>query len=118
VAVTRALVRLLGAAGRSTVVNISSGLGSIAGTRGRGNIAYAMSKAALNMASRHLAAELRGQGTVVVAMSPGWVATDMGGASAPLQPAESIKAMLATIEGLTPAASGRFVNLNGDELPY
>ena len=111
--VTQALAPLLAAAGTAIVVNLSSGLGSIAGATGRGNLAYGMSKAALNMLTRHLAAELAGQGTVVVSMSPGWVATDMGGASAPLEPAESVRGMLNVLDGLTPAQSGSFLDHTG-----
>ena len=117
-AVTRALAPLLNAAGHSTVVNLSSGLGSIAGTAGRGNIGYAMSKAALNMCTRQLGAELRSQGTTVVSISPGWVSTDMGGPAAPLDPPQSVKLMLSTIEGLTSESSGRFLDHTGGELPW
>ena len=39
-----------------------------------------MSKAALNALTRTLAGELRGDGILVNATCPGWVATDMGGA--------------------------------------
>jgi NAD(P)-dependent dehydrogenase (short-subunit alcohol dehydrogenase family) len=116
--VTQALAPLLGAAGRAVVVNLSSGLGSLARTISRGNVAYGMSKAALNMLTRHLAAELDGQGTVVVSMSPGWVATDMGGASAPLQPAESVQGMLNVVDALTPARSGTFLDHTGATLPW
>jgi NAD(P)-dependent dehydrogenase (short-subunit alcohol dehydrogenase family) len=45
--------------------------------------AYNVSKAAMNALTRLLAAELRPQGTLVNAISPGWVATDMGGRGAP-----------------------------------
>ena len=100
------------------VVNLTSGLGSLAGATGRGNIAYGMSKAALNMATRHLAAELARQGTVVVAMSPGWVATDMGGPGAPLEPPESVQGMLNVIDGLTPAQSGSFLDHTGVAVPW
>ncbi|MCA1841840.1 MAG: SDR family oxidoreductase, partial [Actinobacteria bacterium] len=103
---------------RAIVVNLSSGLGSIGGANGRGNIGYGMSKAALNMATRHLAAELRPQGTVVISMSPGWVSTDMGGASAPLQPAESVRGMLNVVNALTPAQSGMFLDHTGATLPW
>jgi NAD(P)-dependent dehydrogenase (short-subunit alcohol dehydrogenase family) len=116
--VTQALGPRLAAAGRAVVVNLSSGLGSIEGANGRGNIAYGMSKAALNMATRHLAAELRGQGTIVISMSPGWVATDMGGPSAPLEPAESVRGMLNVIDALTPAQSGKFLDHTGAMLPW
>jgi NAD(P)-dependent dehydrogenase (short-subunit alcohol dehydrogenase family) len=116
--VTQALAARLAAAGRAVVVNLTSGLGSLAGVTGRGNIAYGMSKAALNMATRHLAAELARQGTVVVAMSPGWVATDMGGPGAPLEPPESVRGMLNVIDGLTPAQSGTYLDHTGVALPW
>jgi NAD(P)-dependent dehydrogenase (short-subunit alcohol dehydrogenase family) len=117
-AVTQALAPRLAAARRALVVNLSSGLGSIQGTTRRGNLAYGMSKAALNMLTRQLAAELAGQGTIVVSMSPGWVATDMGGASAPLEPAESVKGMLNVLDALTPAQSGSFLDHAGAVLPW
>jgi len=116
--VTQALAPLLAAAGRAIVVNLTSGLGSIERTTGRSNVAYAMSKAALNMLTRHLAAELAGQGTVVVAMSPGWVATDMGGAAASLEPPESVRGMLNVVDALTPARSGSFLDHTGATLPW
>ena len=116
--VTQALAPCLAAAGRSVVVNLSSGLGSIQGATGRGNLAYGMSKAALNMLTRQLAAELRGQGTIVVSLSPGWVATDMGGTSAPLEPPESVTGMLNVVDALTPAQSGMFLDHAGAVLPW
>lgn len=118
VVVTQALAPLLAAAGRAIVVNLSSGLGSIGGTESPVSYGYAMSKAALNMLSRYLALELRGQETVVVAMSPGWVTTDMGGPAAPLEPAQSVKKMLTVIGGLTPEYSGRFLDYTGKELAW
>jgi NAD(P)-dependent dehydrogenase (short-subunit alcohol dehydrogenase family) len=116
--VTQALAPQLAAAGRAAVVNLSSGLGSLERATGRGNIAYGMSKAALNMATRHLAAELARQGIVVVAMSPGWVATDMGGRGAPLEPAESVRGMLNVVDALTPAQSGKFLDHTGATVPW
>jgi NAD(P)-dependent dehydrogenase (short-subunit alcohol dehydrogenase family) len=116
--VTQALAPLLSAASRAVVVNLSSGLGSIAGATRRGNVAYGMSKAALNMLTRHLAAELAGQGTVVVAMSPGWVATDMGGPQATLRPAESVRGILNAVDALTPVQSGAFLDHTGATLPW
>ena len=116
--VTQALAPRLARAGRATVVNLSSGLGSIEGTTARGNLAYAMSKAALNMLTRQLAAELAGQGVVVVAMSPGWVATDMGGRSAPLEPDESVHGILNVVDALTPAQSGMFLDHTGVTMPW
>jgi NAD(P)-dependent dehydrogenase (short-subunit alcohol dehydrogenase family) len=74
-----------GAYGR--IVNVSSNMGSLAEMAG-GNAAYRVSKASLNALTRILADELRGTNILVNTMSPGWVRTDMGGAGAPLSPAE------------------------------
>jgi NAD(P)-dependent dehydrogenase (short-subunit alcohol dehydrogenase family) len=67
------------------IVNLSSGAGAFA-EAGPGTPAYSVSKAALNMLTVKLAAELRGSGILVNAACPGWVRTRMGGASAPRTP--------------------------------
>lgn len=103
---------------RKTIVGLTSRLGSIALNTDGGSYAYRSSKAALNAALRGLAADLRDRGVIVIAMSPGWVKTDMGGASAPLSPADSIGGMRAVIERLTLEDSGRFLNYAGEELPW
>ncbi|MFI6930632.1 SDR family oxidoreductase [Streptomyces sp. NPDC050287] len=76
---TQALLPLLRASAHGRVVNVSSEAGSLA-SMGGGTPAYSVSKAALNALTRMLAAELRGDGILVNAVCPGWVATDMGGA--------------------------------------
>ena len=60
------------------IVNVSSGLGSLA-RMGAGSPAYSVSKAGLNALTRVFADALRGA-VAVHAVSPGWTATDMGGA--------------------------------------
>lgn len=67
--------------GYGRIVNISSGLGALE-DMGGGSPAYRVSKTALNALTRILASELRGSGILVNSVCPGWVATDMGGASA------------------------------------
>jgi NAD(P)-dependent dehydrogenase (short-subunit alcohol dehydrogenase family) len=64
------------------IVNVSSGLGQLSGME-TGTPAYRISKTALNALTVILAAEFSGSGILVNSMNPGWVRTDMGGASAP-----------------------------------
>ena len=47
---------------------------------------YSVSKAALNMYMRGLAAQLRSSGIISVVINPGWVQTDMGGRGASITP--------------------------------
>lgn len=100
------------------VVNISSGLGSIARAEALSMPSYSISKAALNMAGRLLSIALAEHGVIVVAMSPGWVRTDMGGANATLEPTQSVGAMLGVIDSLTLADSGRFISHSGEQIPW
>jgi NAD(P)-dependent dehydrogenase (short-subunit alcohol dehydrogenase family) len=64
------------------VVNVSSEAGQLS-TMTTYAPAYSISKAALNAATRQLAAAVKGTGVLVNAVSPGWVRTAMGGRSAP-----------------------------------
>jgi NAD(P)-dependent dehydrogenase (short-subunit alcohol dehydrogenase family) len=77
--VAQAAIPLLRRSPAGRIVNVSSGAGALT-DMGGGTPAYRTSKAALNALTRILAAELRGDGILVNAICPGWVATDMGGA--------------------------------------
>lgn len=116
--VTRALLPNLRAGGRKLVFNISSQLASIANNSGGSSYGYRASKAALNQLTVSLASELRPEGFTCVVAHPGWVRTDMGGPRATLAPEESIAALLALIDRLTPADSGKFFNYDGSTLPW
>ncbi len=72
------------ATGWGRIVNLSSGWGAFAeGLGGPG--AYGVAKAALNALTKALPRDLP-PGVKINAMCPGWVATRMGGPSAPLTP--------------------------------
>ena len=99
------------------VVNLSSTLGSIAATDSLYSPSYAISKAALNMASRLLAIALAGR-AIVVAVSPGWVKTDMGGAGAPQDAADAVRSVLRVVDALDASRSGAFLDEQGHPLPW
>jgi NAD(P)-dependent dehydrogenase (short-subunit alcohol dehydrogenase family) len=103
---------------RAKVVNLSSRMGSIGSSEALQSPSYSISKAALNMATRQLAHALAAQDGIVVAISPGWVSTDMGGANAPLTPHDSVAAMLRTIDALSGADNGRFLSESGATIPW
>jgi NAD(P)-dependent dehydrogenase (short-subunit alcohol dehydrogenase family) len=73
---TAALAPLLRASPHGRIVNVSSEAGALSGMGGH-LPAYRISKVSINALTRMWAAEL--PGTLVNAVCPGWVATDMGG---------------------------------------
>ncbi len=103
---------------RKVIFNVSTMLASLTLKHGRSYYSYSASKAALNMFTRTLAAELRPEGIIAVVVHPGWVRTDMGGPAAPLLPHDSVRGMLALLDGLTLEHSGRFWTWEGKEHPW
>jgi NAD(P)-dependent dehydrogenase (short-subunit alcohol dehydrogenase family) len=79
--------------------------------------AYDASKTALNAFTVHLAQALRGTKVKVNSAHPGWVKTDMGGSSAPMDLSEGGKTsvQLATLPGDGP--TGGYFHL-GQSLPW
>jgi NAD(P)-dependent dehydrogenase (short-subunit alcohol dehydrogenase family) len=103
------------------VANISSISGSIARKRAGGDTGYgySASKTALNMMTRMLSHELQDRGIIVVSLHPGWVRTTMLYCeNAPLEPAESIGGLIQVIESLKIKDSGKFIDWQGNELPW
>lgn len=115
--VVRALLPRLREGKGKKIADITSQLGSIGEASG-GRYAYRLSKAAVNMATRLLAEDLRGEGFRTVALHPGWVQTRMGGTAAPVPPEQSIRGMLRLIDGLTAEQSGRTFDFQGREIPW
>ena len=75
-------IPLMQAVGYGRVVNVSSGMGSIS-SMGGGSAAYKLSKLMMNGMTRIMAAENKQADIKINTMAPGWVRSDMGGASAP-----------------------------------
>ena len=116
-ALAEALIDNVAAGERRTIAMMSSRLGSISESSGM-TLPYSTSKAALNMLVKGLAATLGARGIIVVALSPGWVRTDMGGEGAPLSPEASVRGLRKVIAGLKPADSGKFLSHDGSAIPW
>jgi NAD(P)-dependent dehydrogenase (short-subunit alcohol dehydrogenase family) len=100
------------------IVHVTSRMGSIADNGSGGSYAYRMSKAALNMASKSLAVDLKGEGIISFVINPGWVQTDMGGKNAPVPVSDSVAAILRETDKASIAESGEFLNWKGNRYPW
>jgi NAD(P)-dependent dehydrogenase (short-subunit alcohol dehydrogenase family) len=108
----------------SVGASISAKVGSIGDNRLGGWYSYRASKAALNMLVRTASIELRRTqpAAILVALHPGTVRSRL---SAPFRggelgrsPERAAAEMLAVIDRLQPADSGRFLSYDGTELPW
>jgi NAD(P)-dependent dehydrogenase (short-subunit alcohol dehydrogenase family) len=105
---------------QGVIACISSIMGSLQETASGNAALYRVSKAALNMVVRCTQAEQ--PGITVLAIHPGWVQTDMGGAQAPLTPEQSAISLRQTLERIRtqprPEDRGAFLNHDGSPLPW
>ncbi|RYF39724.1 MAG: SDR family oxidoreductase [Comamonadaceae bacterium] len=92
-------------------VFISSAMGKTGGVENSRGWTYRVTKAALNMAVA--SAQHDYPRAVLVAMSPGWVQTDMGGAGAALTVERSVSSMRGAIAALGPQHKGAFLDHDG-----
>jgi NAD(P)-dependent dehydrogenase (short-subunit alcohol dehydrogenase family) len=116
--IAQAFRKLLQAGDNAKLVNISSQMGSMTWKAGGGFYAYSTSKAALNMVSNLLGADLKPFGVITVAIHPGWVQTDMGGENAAVTPEDSAAGIIRVTDGLTLPDSGKFFNWEGEIHPW
>ena len=101
------------------LVLMTSRMGSIDDNSSGGSYGYRMSKVALNMAGKSLAIDLESRGIAVAILHPGLVRTRMIRFNpSGIPPEQSVKGLLARIDGLTHATSGSFWHANGELLPW
>jgi NAD(P)-dependent dehydrogenase (short-subunit alcohol dehydrogenase family) len=62
-----------------------------------------------------MAAELRPRGVTVVAVTPGWVKTEIGGPNATITAEDSARSLAATIDRVTHHDAGQFLDRNGSK---
>ncbi|KAJ5163937.1 Short-chain dehydrogenase/reductase SDR [Penicillium coprophilum] len=112
--VSRAFLPLLRKGDKKTIINISSTVGSIAMTESYGYLttpAYKISKAALNMLTAQYAQQYARDGFTVLAISPGWLRTDLGTDKADLSVETGAEKVLDIIQKVTPDQNGKFLNI-------
>lgn len=83
-----------------------------------GSYIYRASKAAALNLGRNLASDLKPQGIAVGIYHPGWVRTDMGGASGEISVAESAEGLIARFAALDLAKTGCFETWDGRAHAY
>lgn len=103
----------------SKVVLMTSRMGSIEDNSSGGSYGYRMSKVALSMAGKSLSHDLKPQGIAVAILHPGLVQTRMTNFTpSGITPTESVKGLLARIDGLNLENTGSFWHANGELLPW
>lgn len=114
--VTQAFLPLLEKAPAARVINVSSGYGALDGLSATVP-SYCLSKLALNGATIILADALQSKGITVYVMDPGWVKTDMGGASASRTPEQAADTAIWLATEASPRLSGKFFH-NRKQVSY
>ena len=94
---------------------VSSRMGSIALNNSGGSYAYRSSKAGLNMIVKTLAVDLAPRHICVLALHPGWAATEPGGR---VPVAESVAGMRGVIHRAGRHHTGSFVTYHDQPLPW
>ena len=96
---------------------LSSRMGSIGSRTSATSWLYRASKAAANSVLKDTALAL-GARAACVALHPGWVRTDMGGAGADIDVATSVAGMRNVIATLRPSETGAYRNYDGEKIPW
>lgn len=96
------------------LVAIGSTMGLVETDCGPGKLTYRASKAALHMIVRTLAEELQPGGLRCFAIHPGWVQTDLGGATAPLSAAAVAQDIMRLLLEIPPGIDGHLVDRFGN----
>lgn len=103
---------------QSILAFMSSQLGSLGHNVSGHKPLYSASKAALNMMTRNLVAEVADPKLTVLSIHPGWVKTDMGGDAAPLTITTSVKGIVDQIEHVAGKGGHGFIDYQGHSLPW
>jgi NAD(P)-dependent dehydrogenase (short-subunit alcohol dehydrogenase family) len=112
-----ALAPPVGGAPGARIGVLSSRMGSIGTRNGTSGWTYRASKAAVNSVMKDASIALAGR-ALCAAFHPGWVRTEMGGAGADIDAAESVAGLRRTLAGLDAARNGSFLNYDGTPIAW
>jgi NAD(P)-dependent dehydrogenase (short-subunit alcohol dehydrogenase family) len=120
---TEAFKANLAASQMKKAFGMTSGLGSSELTARRGGFyAYRMSKAALNIGFRALAADWKAEGIMVGIIAPGMVETDLLRASnfpgKGISTQDSVTGMIKVIDAMTLETNTKALNYDGQPIPW
>ena len=83
-----------------------------------GSYVYRASKAAVLNLGRNLSIDLKSQGMAVGIYHPGWVQTDMGGASADITVNAAAAGLVQRFDALNMDTTGCFETWDGQSIPF
>ncbi len=105
-------------AGKATIANMSSKMGSSSDNTSGGVYAYRASKAALCSISKSMAVDLAQDDIKVITLHPGWVKTDMTNHTGLVDASTSVSGLRTVIANVDQFGSGAFVAYDGQIVPY
>jgi NAD(P)-dependent dehydrogenase (short-subunit alcohol dehydrogenase family) len=105
-------------AGRGKLAVMSSRMGSLSERKGSTGSLYRASKAALNSVLVDTAHQFGPQGATCVALHPGWVRTDMGGAGAALSVEESVRGLRKVLAELPASEQAVYRDYDGSPIGW
>jgi NAD(P)-dependent dehydrogenase (short-subunit alcohol dehydrogenase family) len=99
------------------IAAMSSNMGSVSGNQRSGWEIYRASKAALNQLMKSFAAR-NADGRTYLAVSPGWVRTDMGGDAAPIDVDTSASGIVETLMARSGTGGVHFVDFRNETIEW
>ncbi|EDO41698.1 predicted protein [Nematostella vectensis] len=103
---------------KALIVQMSSKIASIQDNGTGGLYPYRASKSSLNIISKSMSVDLKGDGISVVMLHPGWVQTDMGGPNALTATEESVAGMMSVLANFDKSKNGMFIDFRGNIVPW
>lgn len=116
--VTQQFLPLLEKGQRKLLINVSSEAGSLSDCWRDKEFPYCMSKAALNLQSKILQNYLWPKKIKVLAVHPGWMRTDMGGADADIHPDEAADGIFELTTRVWESDEPIYVNYDGSLMEW